>query len=342
LYALLRSSYVDSIPTSPSVPPEFLSHLGVVLQAVALYIGLLVFPFDLHVFHRIDPLLSNASVWLGLSLLVVAGWGIRRALVTEHRAVAFAILWFLIGLLPVVHLTGSNVPLLESWVYFASGGFFVLAAAGLARFEKLLPSQANVWLPVLIAILLGGLTLRRTGDWRDEVKISLHTLNASPDDPIALGLLGNAQFRRARVPEAQQLLEKALALAPQDPRIHESLARLYNFLGKESEVAAHYRRMRELAPGDPYVYWRSGRYQLSRKNFVEAEKHFADAVRLFPYSPEIRNDLATVYYIQGKLGAARAELEAALDIAPGSEILKNNLERLDRKEADSSLAVPSQ
>jgi Flp pilus assembly protein TadD len=343
LYLVLRNFYVGFAPSAfAATPPDFFSHILSVLQAVPLYVGLLVFPRNLHFIHRINPSPWNGAIVVSLFLLVVAGWGVRRGVRSGNRGMAFALLWFLIGLLPLVHLTGLNLPLLEGWIYFASGGLFLLVAIGLDRVQRLLPSRLHVWLAVLIAVLLGAATLYRNRDWKDEVQISLHTLKASPDDPLALRLLGNAQFRRARVPEAEQLFQKALPLASGDPRLHESFVRLYDFLGKEAEVLAHYQRMRELTPKDPYPHWRLGRYHLRRKDYARAEEYVAEAVKLFPYSSEIRNDLATAYYLQGKLDAARAELEAALKISPYSPIVRSNLERILRRGPSSSLQLPSQ
>ena len=343
LYFVLRKFFAGiTLSAYASSPPDFFSHLLTVLKAAPLYLGLLLFPLKLHFLHRIDTSPLAGELFLSLFLLMIARWGLRRAVRSGNRGVAFAILWFLIGLLPLVRFAGLNLPLLEGWIYLASLGFFLSVALALSCLRGWFPSQFHFWLTVLIAVLLGGMTLKRNEDWKDELRISLHTIGASPDDPVALRLLGNARFRRARTDEAEQIFQKALLLASEEPRLHQSLGQLYSFLGRDSEALDRYQRMRELTPKDPYPYWRIGRYHWRRKNFAEAERYLAEAVRLFPTSSEIRNDLANVYYFQGKLDAARAELEAALRISPYSPVLRSNLNGVLQRKPSSSFPLSPQ
>ncbi|MFQ5902750.1 MAG: tetratricopeptide repeat protein, partial [Candidatus Binatia bacterium] len=334
LYFILRKFFVGiTLSGYGSPPPDFVHHLLLVLKAIPLYVGLLLLPWNLHFLHRIDPSTSPLDVQLLLAilLLVGAGWGLRYAMRSGNQAVLFAFLWFLLGLLPLVHFIGLNLPLLEGWIYLPSLGFFLLVALGISRLQFWSPSRLHIWLALLIATLLGVVTLDRNEDWRDEMHISLHTNAASPDDPVALRLWGNARFKRGRTYEAEKTFQKAVLIESQDPRLHESLGRLYSFFGRESEALASYQRMRELTPKDPYPYWRLGRFYLRRRNFAEAENYFAKAASLFPYSSELRNDLAQVYYLQGKLDAAEAEIRSALKILPRSPILQDNLEQILRR-----------
>lgn len=334
IYFVLRRSFVGiTLAGYGFSAPDFVHHLLLVLKAIPLYVGLLVMPMNLHFVHQLAPSGSPIDIQILLAILFLAGvgWGLRYAMRSGNQAVVFALSWFLLGLLPLVYFTGLNLPLLEGWIYLPSLGFFLLVALGISWLQFWSPSWLHIWLTFLIAGLLGGITSYRNRDWKDGLQISIHTAAASADHPTAQRLLGNARFQRGMTLVAEKIFQKAIMIAPEDSGLHESLGRLYSFFGRESEALDHYQRVVELKPKQPYPYWRLGRFYLRRRNFAEAENYFAQAASLFPYSSELRNDLAQVYYIQGRLDAAEAELQGALKILPRSPILQYNLERVLRR-----------
>lgn len=331
LYLILRQYFVGiTLSTYALASPDFVPYLLLVLKAIPLYLGLLLFPFNLHFIHRVDLYTSLLDIQLVLAILLLmgTGWGLRRALRSDNQAVVFAVLWFFIGLLPLVYLTGLGLPLLEGWIYLPSLGFFLLVALALSKLQFWTRSRIHIWLTLLIAVLLGSLTFKRNWDWKDEMRISLHTIEASADDPLALRLRGDAYVRRGKTPEAEKLFQKGLLYAPDDPRLNESLGWLFGFMGRDSDALTHYHRIIDLTPKEPYPYWLIGRYYRRKGELAEAEKYLAEAVRLFPYSSELRNNLATVYFFQEKFDAAEAALRAAMKILPYSPILQDNLEKV--------------
>lgn len=296
-------------------------------KASFLYLSLLA-PWNLH-FHEwveIGIPFRDPQLWLGFLLLLGAVWRVRHAWRSGNQAVAFSVLWLLVYLLPLLYQASVVEGFFESWYYLPSLGVFLLAGLGMSRIQF---AQAHiVWITFLIAVLLGVLTSYGNREWKNDMQIALHVSEASPGDPVALRLLGRANFRRGRVEEAEKAFQKGVDLSERDPRLHELLGRLYSFLDRDTDALASYHRMRDLAPRDPYSYWRIGRFYFEKRNLLEAEKHFAEAARLFPYSSEIHNDLAQVYFRQGKLEKARGELEAALRISPYSSTLRENLDSL--------------
>ncbi len=64
----------------------------------------------------------------------------------------------------------------------------------------------------------------KTGDLAEMERLLRDLIQAKPDDPQAYNALGYALAdRKLRLPEARQLIEKALALAPNDPFIIDSM-----------------------------------------------------------------------------------------------------------------------
>ncbi len=327
VYYSLRNAFVGITFVYSLAVTDFVRHLLLTLKAVPLYLGLLLFPWHLHFLHSLrvaSPL--DLQIFLAILLLVGASWWLRYAARSGNQAVRFALLWLLIGLAPLVYFIGLNVPLLEGWTYLPSLGFVLLAALGLDALKRWTTSQTPLLITLWIAVMLGGITFYCNWHWKDEMQISLHTVAASPDDPVALRLIGNAYMRYGNTPEAEKMFQRGLALTANDPGLHRSLGGLYRFIGRDTDALTHYGKALKSTSDEPYIYWLLGHYYVRRGKLTEAEKYFSAAVRLFPYSSELHHDLAHAYYLEGKLTAAEAELKAALEISPYSTVLKENLD----------------
>jgi len=94
----------------------------------------------------------------------------------------------------------------------------------------------------------------------------------APSEQPLLNLAILLQHRN-QMPEAQQLLEQAAKIAPQDPRIHENLGQVY----------------------------------LHTDRVADAVKEFADAVRLEPQDPRYHYLLGQAYRRTGEEGQAKQE-----------------------------------
>ena len=329
-YCLLREIFVGTIVSGYTLTVSgFVHDLWPTLKAIPLYFSLLLFPVNLHFIHPLNFYsLLDVQLILSILLLLGAGWGLRYSARSGNRALSFALLWFVIGLLPLIYFIALNVPLLEGWTYLPSLGFAFLVVLGLDSLKRWTTSGAPLWLTLWIAVMLGGVTFYRNWDWKDDMQISLHTIAASPNNPLALRLAGNAYMRHGNTPEAEKMFQKGLGLAPGDPGLHRSLAATSRFMGREADAVTHYQEALKSTLEEPYAYWLLGHYYLRREKLVEAEKYFSEAVRKFPYSSELHRDLARAHYLQGKLAAAETELRAALRISPYSTVLKANLETI--------------
>jgi tetratricopeptide (TPR) repeat protein len=326
LYFLSRKLFVGmSVSGYSLAPPDFFHHLFLVLKALPVYLGLILFPLNLHFIHSLEPQV-DLQLWLSVVLMTAAGVGLRYAVRSGNRAVAFSLLWLWVSILSLIYPVMLGLSLIESWFYLASIGFFLLVALALDRLQFWSSSRVHILLALLVAVLLGGITLERNRDWRDEMRISTNTFSASPNDPVAIRLMGNTSMRYGRTLEAERIIRKGLLLAPDDPALHHSLAALYRFMERETEALAHYNKALEYSSQEPYIYWILGHYCLQREKLIEAERYFSAAVRIFPYSSELHHDLARAYFLQEKFDLAEAELRAALKISPYSSVLKQNLD----------------
>ena len=69
-------------------------------------------------------------------------------------------------------------------------------------------------------------------------------------------------------------------------------------------------------------------YLNGKRNPTQAAESLVKALKLNPRSPQILNDLADVYVVQGKTKEAEEVLKKAIEIAPGREEAYLDLARL--------------
>ncbi|WMW81478.1 tetratricopeptide repeat protein [Undibacterium cyanobacteriorum] len=129
----------------------------------------------------------------------------------------------------------------------------------------------------------------------DEMEAALKQLIAvNPNNPFAYNALGYSYVdRNVQLNDAEQLLKRALELAPEDPYILDSFAWL----------------------------------RFRQSQFEEAEQVLRRCYQLRP-DPEIEIHLAEVLWAQTKLSEAKKLLASAQKKDPDNELLKSTLERL--------------
>jgi tetratricopeptide (TPR) repeat protein len=138
-------------------------------------------------------------------------------------------------------------------------------------------------------------------------------LATDPQDVNAVIALGEALFDLGKRMEARTQFEKALRLAPRDPRAHTGRGWVYLEAG-ESEAALRQFHQAEPSTLMSLVGKAHALYRLNR--FEETLEVIARAKQRFPKSPRPWTQAALIYLVQGRVPGALAELDRALRLDP--------------------------
>ncbi|OYQ33492.1 hypothetical protein CHU95_13925 [Niveispirillum lacus] len=122
------------------------------------------------------------------------------------------------------------------------------------------------------------MTLDSKGDWPEAETALKRALELQPDQPSVLNYLGYSWVDRGqRLEEGKALIEKALALRPNDGFITDSLGWALFKLGKTEQAVEMLEKALELEPGDPSIndhlgdaYWAVGRKAEARFQWARA------------------------------------------------------------------------
>jgi tetratricopeptide (TPR) repeat protein len=143
--------------------------------------------------------------------------------------------------------------------------------------------------------------------YEDAIRHYESALARDPQNPVLLVDVARTYALRYRYADAQQLIERAQALHPDDAHLHEMLGRSYVQIQQFDRAIACYRRALELAPTSPT-------------------------------RPQTLLELSKMLERLHDLEGARKSVLEALELAPGFEKARYMLAIIDRRAGDVSTA----
>ena len=196
------------------------------------YIGLLLWPVNLSIFHA-TPMVTTPLSWRFIvPVLIIAALGVGLWQLRDSTVARFAILWFTINLLPVLNLGafGEEFLVQERYVYISSIGFSLLIAMGLVKIpvEKwfALGSRrtAQAALVGLIALLMTGRTIAQNSVWKDDMTLWEHGAAVAPEQPMSHYVLGHKYFNLQQIDKMVTELEQYVEINPNNLIVLTNLA----------------------------------------------------------------------------------------------------------------------
>jgi tetratricopeptide (TPR) repeat protein len=134
-----------------------------------------------------------------------------------------------------------------------------------------------------------GVSLERSGQWKRAEADLLHALELKGDQPLVLNYLGYSWIDRGEnLDRGLKMIEKAVALKPEDGYITDSLGWAHYRMGDYAGAVEYLEKATELVPEDPTIndhlgdaYWQTGR-------LVEARYQWRRALQFGPQESEIK------------------------------------------------------
>ena len=139
----------------------------------------------------------------------------------------------------------------------------------------------------------------------------------APDEPSGFATLGWVLWQQDKGTEARADLERAVALDPDVPEVHNNLASVEWGSGDQPAAVQQFREALRIQPG--VAEWRLNfaRVLATRNEIPEARFQFETAIRLKPDSAEARVDYGRLLSDHNELAAAIKQLETAVRLQPG-------------------------
>lgn len=312
--------FIDKVPSQGAFGFTLAGAAAAVVKfpvLVVYYLKLLVWPAALSV--EIDRILPAAGLFSGphiaLAWLFLAALAGAVYFYAKNKIYAFSLISFILALLPVSGLVPLTSVLQEHFVYIPSVFFCLLAGLGFAKAWSR-AAWRKISVPVLALLLLAsaGRIWARNADWRTPLTLAEADVRAFPGSSSALAGLASAKSAAGDYAGALDLCLKAEAAGPPDgevyflaaeiylrsgarekalasarlglemdlnsPDARVNIARIYARAGMPDEALAAAREAAALFPYFEPAYLTLGEILLLEKRPAEAERMFAEALRL--------------------------------------------------------------
>ena len=336
-------------------------------RALWFYAGKLIWPADLAVIYTLWEIDSgNLLAWAYLVAAAALAAGLWLARRRIGRGPLAGVLYFAVTLGPVLGFVDYGYMqfsfVADRFQYLAGIGVLAVligaAAHGVGRLPDGYRSGA-LGLAATVVVLLGGLTWRQAGIYRDEITLFSHVvahnpqardahlnlgsalfeadrfdegLEASrmaveqrPDSAGALANVGRALIHFERLEEAEHHLRRAVQIDPRSTTAHQNLAETLRKQARYAEAVESYRAVLAIDESFALAYAGMGTALFGEGRYVEAVDAIAKALSLQPKLPT-----AAMLYLH--MGRAARELgrlqEAAAHFERATEIEPDNIEPL--------------
>ncbi len=264
------------------------------------YLAKVAWPTRLAVFYPFPPAWPAWQV-AGAALIVV---GITVLAVMVRRRCPYVVvgwLWYLGTLVPVIGVVKlGDYAMADRYTYVPMIGLLLAITWALHDLAGRTPAirVALVAASIPTVIVLGALTQRQVGYWRDSVTLFGHAAEVTENNWLAQKNLGNALLEAHRPQEAMTHFGEALRVQPNFADAEFGIGLALATEGKPDEAAEHYRRCLEIAPTFAGAHNNLGVVLLARGDVAGAAEHFAAAVRLRPDDVGLRGNLRAVLAMQ--------------------------------------------
>ncbi len=290
VYGFARFTFLNF---SKNLPETIIAHtsifvrLAVFMQTIVSYLGIMVFPVNLHMERTIVDFSKLPRAIMVIDLALIAALVFLCVEFYKKKKIAvFFIIWYLIGLLPYSNVYPINATMAEHWVYFASIGLFFIMGLSVEKFYQAYKSL--IYKVLILAIVSAALlfycsqTIMRNTDWKNSETILTNTLKYSPssykvwcnlgsyynkkgdydkaidtlkkaielneDYYISFDNLTFSYFKKGKGDEAINILEKFIAKHPEMLMPRTRLALLYEKTGNIEKALDTYRKILEIFP----------------------------------------------------------------------------------------------
>ncbi|MCF8344927.1 MAG: tetratricopeptide repeat protein [Bacteroidales bacterium] len=267
-----------------------LQYLITQFRVYLLYLGLVIFPFNLNIDHGINisqnllGLQETSGLILILLLIAVAIW-----LYKKQPLISFGIAWFFITISIESSIIPISDPMMEHRMYLPMFGIsLVLINLIYLLFRKHLTRFAMVL--GLVLVLLGIRTYNRNADWENNTTIWLSSLEENPNNKRALVYIGRT-YVTTDLDRAMKYFERAIAV--DSSYYHGWLNRGMVFYNKRQfgKAAENFTRAVDI-PGREHDYI----FYLRGVSYLQLEKYHRALNDLNIYILKVSNDVEAFIY----------------------------------------------
>ena len=303
---------------------SFIERMLIAARALWFYAVKLLWPSELAVIYPLwDVRVADPLAWgylVGTAALVVALWHFRQRVGPGPLAGA---LFFAVTLSPVLGFIDYGYMqyafVADRFQYLAGIGVIAVVIGAATNGVRSLSVlwQRGAWVVVaVVLVVLGMLTWRQVGVWKDAETLNRHIIALNPYARYAHLNLSKALYKQSRYEAAFEAARIAVAKHPDSSTFHNLGTVLYKQSRYEEALAA-FRIAVTKRPDYALAHYNLGVILTELGRFEKAEKHLRLAIRIDPSDTTALYSLATLQIEQQRYDESLELLQHLIGIEPG-------------------------
>jgi tetratricopeptide (TPR) repeat protein len=335
--------------------------IWIVPQIIGSYLDNMALPVGLKTMYDVNTKItwfSFISYSILLITLIAAAFVLRK-----QREIMFSIAVFLLFLLPVTNIFPLGIAMIaDRYAYFASFGFSLALAYCICLAKK----QVVIVIVAILCVVFITIDINRNGFWKDELSLFTQMIKDAPDMSVGFQNLGYAYFDKGdfanadkyltvayakkdvnarmlfdsaakfremgRLDKAITVLNKQIALEPDNPQPFIMTSRIYEKMGNKVMAKSYHDKATALNPRifemlqqRAIFACRQGEELMARHKIVEAERLFKEAVSIDPLFVPALIDMGSLSAEKGDLADSVKYFSKAVTLDPLNPAAHYNL-----------------
>jgi tetratricopeptide (TPR) repeat protein len=316
---------VTSFALDDAIRPS-LSDYGIAQRAsqaaygLCFYVAKTVLPVALSPLYPYDPRLDpRAPRYIASAVVVVAAAVIVLAGRRRAPWLAAAVAAYALAIFPVLGFAQAGVQEVAGrYSYIACLPWAVLAAAAFdLAWERAGAARVAV-ATVAVAVLsvYAVLAVRQIAIWKDSITLWSYAVEVDPRNVPVLLRRGHTRLLAGDLAGAVVDYEAGLAIAPDDPALHNDRAHARYKLGDLKGAIADYNATITAEPHYAGAHYNRGIVWQALGNADAADADYGEAIRRAPDDPRPRNNRGVLRAERGDLAGAIEDYTAAIAADP--------------------------
>ena len=243
---------------------------------------------------------------------------------SEKRIAAFALVWIIAPLLPVLDIASLEPHEIahDRYLYLPLIGIAFLVALAIRRLPALAGELFGQPLPqtavtlVLLALLAAG-AINQASFWASDLLLFYRATSVAPASIGAANNLANALLERNYYDEGIQIHQRLIRSDPTYWLSYYNLGNAYYKLGRYAEAEQVMVRAAQLNNINPRMFLYLAVIQMKTGHLKDAELNARQAVRMWPHGTGAHFILGEALEQEGDFTAAAQEFQSELDLNPG-------------------------
>jgi tetratricopeptide (TPR) repeat protein len=286
-YLLIRHSLLKDIPDRETYLYFFgkdpLTTFATMIKTVPVYFRLLFAPFGL-LYHYNGVIRDSTGILelpvvlsiLFIGLLIYAAYYFYK----RDSIVSFAILFFLVTLIPVMNIVPTMNLMAERFLYMVSFAL-VLVIAHLAMLGSAKRDKGILMAGLIIIIMsMSYLTYDRNKDWKDNN--SLYSSAIGIEGTVLLVNEGNIYANMQKYDDAARLYKRAIEIKETSLLAHHNLGLVYIIKGNLDSAEMRFKRGIQIDPYAPDGYFQMATLSNMRNKKDDAIYYLEKLQTVFP------------------------------------------------------------